>query len=37
MFDDFYDIQPNATCVDCGADFSRAEDDPGPKTCDDLQ
>jgi hypothetical protein len=27
---DVYDIQPNATCQDCGQDFSRAEDDPGP-------
>lgn len=28
--DSCYDVQPNATCLDCGADFSRAEDDPGP-------
>jgi hypothetical protein len=33
-YDEFYDIQPNAECVDCGAAFSRAEDDRGPKTCD---
>lgn len=31
---DTFDVQPNATCLDCGADFSRAEDDPGPATCD---
>lgn len=33
--DSCYDIQPNATCSDCGADFSRGEDDPGTR-CDDC-
>lgn len=28
-FDSYYDMRPNATCSDCGADFSRAENDPG--------
>jgi DNA-directed RNA polymerase subunit RPC12/RpoP len=27
-YDDVYDLQDNATCADCGADYSRAEDDP---------
>lgn len=31
---DCYDVQPNATCLDCGGDFSRAEDDPNPAYCD---
>jgi hypothetical protein len=26
--DSCYDVQPNATCTDCGADYSRGEDDP---------
>lgn len=26
---DVYDVRPNATCVDCGTDYSRAENDPG--------
>lgn len=33
--DSCYDVQPNATCLDCGADFSRAESDPGGH-CDDC-
>jgi hypothetical protein len=28
MFDAFYDLQPNATCADCGTDYSRADNDP---------
>jgi hypothetical protein len=24
-----YDLRPNATCTDCGADFSKADADPG--------
>lgn len=27
--DSCYDVQPNATCTDCGVDFSRGENDPG--------
>lgn len=30
---DVYDVRPNATCVDCGTDFSRATNDPG-EYCD---
>jgi hypothetical protein len=32
-YDDVYDVVPNATCADCGADYSRAEDDVTP-ACD---
>lgn len=31
--DSCHDVQPNATCTDCGADFSRGENDP-TTTCD---
>jgi hypothetical protein len=30
---DWDDVRPNATCTDCGIDFSRVEDDPGTR-CD---
>ena len=26
--DDAYDVRPNATCSDCGVDFSKADHDP---------
>lgn len=32
-FDSWYDVPPNATCTDCGADYSRGEDDR-TTTCD---
>jgi hypothetical protein len=32
-FDSCYEVPPNATCSDCGADYSRAEGDP-TTTCD---
>lgn len=28
-YDEFYDVPANATCVDCGTDYSRATNDPG--------
>ena len=28
-YDDVDDVRPNASCSDCGVDFSRAENDPG--------
>lgn len=31
--DSCYDVQPNATCTDCSADYSRGEEDP-TTTCD---
>jgi hypothetical protein len=38
-YDDADDLQPNATCDDCGIDFSRALDDVGPycDSCSDRR
>ena len=27
-YSDHYDVLPNATCADCGTDYSRADGDP---------
>lgn len=31
---EYDDVRPNATCLDCGTDFSHADDDPGLSLCD---
>lgn len=38
-YDDVDDVRPNATCADCSADFSRADNDPGTlcDTCSDRR